>query len=272
MKLLILFILILPFCLNAQENNQTSEPLRVLFIGNSYTGWHNLPEIVAQFAQAKGKRLYYEMVIPGGRNFERHWKEGEALKKIYQNKWDAVVFQNQSYEPVGDPEKMHKYGKRLADAVAETDARVYYFLTWAYAKERGWMKDAPEAKEKFKKMQEHLNESYFALAEETNGEIIPVGMAWEIVRTDNPETKLHHDDGSHPSQLGAYLSGLVMYAALFDDQAHSMPETVMPYFSPRDRDKWGDNITVTPERRAIFEKAAMQAIKAAQARQGAPTD
>lgn len=259
LKLLVLLLLVCP----AVAFGQGGEPLKVLFIGNSYTNYHNLPEIVAQMAHAKGRRLFYEMIVPGGRNFERHWKEGKALSAISQKDWDIVMFQNQSFEPVGDPENMYDYGKRFAEAVAETDAQLYFYLTWAYANEGAFKKRKPKEGIQFKDMQDRLNQSYFGLAAEVGGKVSPVGIAWGIVRREHPDMALHMGDGSHPNQRGAYLSGLVMYAVLFDAPPETMPETLYPYFHEWGKSLWGQELKVTTEERKILEAAAKRAIQVA---------
>ena len=48
-----------------------AEELRVLFIGNSYTAVHCVPEIVRIMAESKGHKLEYEQHTPGGRTFQQ---------------------------------------------------------------------------------------------------------------------------------------------------------------------------------------------------------
>ena len=158
---------------------------------------------------------------------------------------------------------MVEYGIRLANAAEEVGAKPVYFLTWAYENARKWMSDNPEALTKFEKMQQHLNDSYFRLAVDTDGVVCPIGIAWSIIREKHPEIKLHREDGSHPSKMGAYLSALVMYATLFDEEPEDMPETLYPYLTSKDRDRWGTEIKVTSEQRQLFESAARDAIRIA---------
>jgi len=252
--------LLLMFISSILTGNNT-EPLRVLFIGNSYTGFHNLPEIVAQIANSKNRRLYYETVAPGGRNFESHWKEGNALTKIYKNKWDMVVFQNLSFEPLIDPDNMNEFGTRFAKAVNETDAKIFYYLTWTYESELERLKDKAWFSEKYGQMQKHINNAYFNLAVEVGAEVCPIGIAWEIVRNENPQVKLYDEDGSHPSKLGAYLSGLVMFSVLFKEELTDAPQVLYPYLDPESREKWGKEISVSTEERILFESVTKRAIK-----------
>ncbi len=240
---------------------QDVRPLKTLFIGNSYTNYHNLPELVAQMAHSKGKRLYYEMIVPGGRTFERHWEEGNAQRAIAEKDWDVVMFQNQSFEPLSDPDNMRRFAQQFADEVRKTNARMFFYLTMAYSSEALFNERGAGLELQYEDMQKHLNRAYIGLAKELKAEVSPVGLAWGIVRNEHPELSLHANDGSHPNHRGAYLSALVMYAALFDDEPTGMPTTLYPHFHNWRTPGWGSELSVTEAERAIFEKAATRAIE-----------
>ena len=44
--------------------------------------------------------------------------------------------------------------------------------------------------------------------------LVPVGPAWQSVKTVHPEIKLYADDGIHPSPEGVYLSACVFYSTI----------------------------------------------------------
>jgi len=45
--------------------------------------------------------------------------------------------------------------------------------------------------------------------------VVPVGLAFELSRRDNPAIDLYWDDHKHPSLAGTYLAACVFYAALY---------------------------------------------------------
>lgn len=204
-----------------------SETLRVLFIGNSYTFVHGVPEILKQMAEAKGHELEYEQQTPGGRTFQQHWEEGKAVEKIKAGHFDVVVFQNQSFEPVGDAENMMRYGKLLAAEADKTGSKKVYYLTPSYKEPIGWMKkNSKQAKRGmalFPEMHERLVKSYSTLARETKGQVAPVGIAWKLAYESVPDIELHQSDHSHAAPAGAYLTALVFYSTLYNDQPIGMP-------------------------------------------------
>jgi hypothetical protein len=234
-------------------SDATVKPLRVLFIGNSYTFWHNLPEIVAQMAHSQGKRLYYETSVQGGWDFQDHWEAGDALQLITENRWDVIVLQNHSFGGVGGVEAMMDYGQRFGEAIAATEAEVLLYVTWAYAEPLEWVQKSPEALALYTDMQAHVVKSYTALAEAIGGTLCPVGPAWEAFRAANPEIPLHHTDHTHPSPLGAYLSGLMFTTLLFGETPRDMPGTLYPYFTESERSTWGEVLVVEEEVRRKME-------------------
>jgi len=40
--------------------------MKVLFIGNSFTARNNIPELIAQLAESRGKRLQHRLISAGG--------------------------------------------------------------------------------------------------------------------------------------------------------------------------------------------------------------
>ena len=88
-------------------------PLKVLFIGNSYTSFNDLPGLVAALADAGGQKIEVGRHTRGGCTFERHVMKEGALKKIAAEPWDVVVLQEQSMRPVADVKKMHQYARTL---------------------------------------------------------------------------------------------------------------------------------------------------------------
>ena len=59
-------------------DKEASQSLNDLFIGNSFTGRHNLSQVVKQLAEAGQPGLKFEVttVIYGGRTLKDHWRLG----------------------------------------------------------------------------------------------------------------------------------------------------------------------------------------------------
>src|SRR5262245_46359593 len=71
------------------------KPLRVLFVGNSYTYENNLPFVFKALADPL-RRVEVSMVAAGGATLRRHIDAGKVLKTIGSGDFDVIVAQEQS--------------------------------------------------------------------------------------------------------------------------------------------------------------------------------
>ena len=111
---------------------QAPDEIHVLFIGNSFTYYHDLPKMVAELAKAGGQRpVDYERETPGGCTFAKHWKDGKALAKIQSRKWDYVVLQDHSQAAFCNETSMFEYGKKLDAEIKKQGAKTILYMTWA---------------------------------------------------------------------------------------------------------------------------------------------
>ena len=100
------------------------EPLKVLFIGNSYTYVNDLPALVVALADAAGgRKIETDQQLPGGCTLEGHVKGKKAIEKIRERKWDVVVLQGHSLESILNRESMQKYARILDAEIKKQGAR-----------------------------------------------------------------------------------------------------------------------------------------------------
>ena len=82
---LLLIVLFFPIITFSQQTKE------VLFVGNSYTFYNNLPQLVADIALSLGDTLIHDSSTPGGATFNAHSSNSQTLSKISQQQWDYVV-------------------------------------------------------------------------------------------------------------------------------------------------------------------------------------
>lgn len=202
------------------DSQEKPRSLHILFIGNSYTYFNNLPEILTKLAQAGNQGdVETKMVAPGGWRLKDHWEKGESLKALHQSKWDIVVLQEQSTLGVnyyvdgkiriaGD-QVFKPYAEKWASEIRRVGATPMLYLTWA-------RKATPED-------QAALSYAYMRAAKDAGAQVAPVGIAWEQVREQQPLLELFYADGSHPSAAGTYLAACTFYAAIFHRSPAGLP-------------------------------------------------
>ncbi len=209
---IVLCILFLSNGLLAQEKT----PLKVLFVGNSYTYFWNLPQQVQAMASAKGYDISTRQSTAGGVNWGQHWRGEKGLNTralIEAGGWNIVVLQNHSTSTIERQDSFMIYGKKFAELVESIGAKPMLYMSWARA---------------FNPlMQEQITAGYQALAKEIDAPIVPVGAAWEMARTLRPDLQLFDPDGSHPSPIGTYLAACTFFRALTGESPQGLPERLV---------------------------------------------
>ncbi len=185
------------------QNTQSSssQQLRVLFIGNSFTYVNDLPRLTARLAANESRPLETRMVTGGGASLQSHWDDGQALAAIKGARWDYVVLQEQSALPVKNPKVMHAHARLFDAEIRKVGAKTVFYLTWA-------REDNPEK-------QAAITEAYMSIAGELGALVAPVGLAWQRALKDKPELRLHHGDKLHASPTGTYMAACVFYAVFY---------------------------------------------------------
>ena len=246
-KLLFLVtMLLVPSCATAQAGDL---PMKVLFIGNSYTSVNDLPSLLSALADAAGgQKIETEQHVVGGWTFEQHVKDKKAIEKIREKKWDVVILQENSLQPILNRESMRRYARILHEEISKQGAKTVFYLTWArqhipqmqegadpatspdYARAMYQIAGAAQAGDFNLWCQQHqrglaggLDGAYFDIAKELNATVAPVGMSWKRALAVHPALVLHQPDQSHPTPTGSYLAACVFYATLCDKSPVGLP-------------------------------------------------
>lgn len=204
--------LLVSFCGPLLGQSQ-ADTIDVLFVGNSYIYYNNLPALVEGISLAMdGPVLRTAAHTHGGRTLQGHIEDGHVPPLLENGPpvgghWDWVVLQEQStlgtaYDRdrglLGSPEAFHSATRALVSKVREVGARPALYMTWA--------------KERFPEQADVLSDAYNAIGRELSVDVAKVGEAWALVRQRRPEFALHVADGSHPNPAGSYLAACVFYA------------------------------------------------------------
>ncbi len=197
---------------------QTKE---VLFLGNSYTGVNNLPQLVADVALSTGDTLIHDKNTPGGYTFEAHATNATTLDKISQGNWDFVVLQEQSQRPsfpIGQVmEEVYPYAEQLDSLInaANPCAETIFYMTWGRKNgDQGNCAAWPPVCT-YQGMDSLLNLRYRTMAEDNHALVSPVGALWNYIRFTYPDIELYAADESHPSLAGSYAAACSFYSVIF---------------------------------------------------------
>jgi hypothetical protein len=185
--------------------------LKVLFIGNSHTYLHYMPQMLVHLVQDedRGFDLEVDQSTGEGASLQWHWHNESTRKKISSREWDYIVLQDRSGGPLEEFESFQKHARLLNAEIQNAGATTIMYMTWANL-------SRPET-------QTLLTEAYRRMAVELGAELAPVGLAWRNVIEAFPGIELHHKDGRHASPAGAYLTACVFFTVLTGTSPEGLP-------------------------------------------------
>jgi hypothetical protein len=210
-------------------NGQT-DTLKVLFIGNSYTYYNEMPSIFTYLAQSADRPVVTGQSTPGGYTLEQHTQNATTISLINQGIWHYVVLQEQSQIPTIEYwryNSMYPAARYLDSLIVEHNESTAFFMTWG--RKYGGMQNyngysSPDFRDFFH-MQETLRSAYTEIANELSATLCPVGMAWAQAKRIDSLVDLWESDNSHPTLKGSYLTACVFYCVFFDTSPVGLPYT-----------------------------------------------
>ncbi|MBN2582963.1 MAG: hypothetical protein JXL80_07840 [Planctomycetes bacterium] len=203
--------------------------MNVLFIGNSFTFFNDLPATIAALCASRGVAFEFGKYLRGGAGMETHWLDnlgiaegrhmfclelaedrvGKLDEALAERKWDWVVLQGHSRDTLLTPEDFVDYGRRLHEAARKIGARTMLYQTFAHQTQ-------PEN-------QPAISAGYVRLAADLGAELAPVGEAWAAAFEARPGLVLHHPDQLHPNDKGSYLAACVFFAKFTGQDPTGLP-------------------------------------------------
>lgn len=196
--------------------------MRILFLGNSFTFFHDMPVMVQHLTGWETKA-----VTRGGAYLRQFLDPADALNlemeaTLERENWDYVVIQEQSFNAVGREDDFRESCKKLCEKIHNTGAVPVFYASWAYR----------EGSEKLNKtgysyaaMAQSLETAYEKAARENHGRMANVGAAFTRFRNDYP---VYEGDDYHPSVYGSYLAACLICQAIAPgcSLAHWAPESM----------------------------------------------
>ena len=261
-----------------EAKSPDKKPLRILFVGNSYTYVNMLQRLIPALIESQGRKVEIGEFLAGGRSLKSQWtdnlgtapapapadekapKDEKAekaakdaagrkgqLDKLLNEKgpWNFVVLQGQSRDPLdGEKWEFHKYAGLFVEKIrkAQPDAKIIFYLTWA-------RQHLPEE-------QATITKAYLEVARQHNTLVAPVGEAWKEAFAARKDLVLHASDKSHPNPMGTYLAGCVFYATITGKTPVGLPAKIEGL-------KSGSGLTfdLKPEDAKFFQEIAWKTVE-----------
>jgi len=258
-----ILLIILTFLTLSCNSQNSTEELNVLFIGNSLTFYHEMPQMVQKMLNETNPNIkIHQSTFPGmflgwhldktivTRDEERinvrAKTEGEITdteKKLSERKWDIIILQEGTIRVIIPESRnlvVNASIKEIKKYVNNPDCRFILFNTWAskteYPKQycypgklidKSLSKDEKYCSEQIKNLEQHnlvVNAAYQNLADNNKMEKSNNGNLFYKTRIKHPEIELF-DDSFHPSIYGSFLNACEFYQILSNKKAVELKYT-----------------------------------------------
>lgn len=193
---------------------------RILFVGNSYTFYNNLPGTFINIVQTMGHKSEVFELAQDYYSLEKYAdtenEVGALLDKTVTGKqWDFVVLQENSSVAMSDSveETMYPYARILDEKVKSAGGQTAFLMTWA---PKNGSRDGFK-KQSMEQLQSVMAENYIEISDELDGLLIPAGIGFMRCMEQYPDIELWAPDGYHPSVAGTYLAACTIYATVYQE-------------------------------------------------------
>ncbi|MBO4366480.1 MAG: SGNH/GDSL hydrolase family protein [Clostridia bacterium] len=188
--------------------------MRILFIGNSYTYFNDLPDVFRKICLENGIEAEVDAVTAGGYTLAHFVSETnpygiQVREKCKSGPYDYAVIQEQSTRPAVSPKTFYKYLRLLLPTVRASGALPVLYETWGRA-------DGADVLVKHhwthEQMQAKLRAAYEAAGAEHG---IPVAHAGDrFSEAYRAGVNVFDPDGSHPSPAGTEIAAREIFQTI----------------------------------------------------------
>lgn len=209
--------------------------MKILFIGNSYTYYNDMPTLFSRLCGCNGKQAQVFSVTKGGRKLHENLDSADQTTReleavVQQNHMDVIILQEHSTLPLLDFERFSANISGLMKKLGS--ARYVLYQTWgrkagsSFLTEQGLSTRTMAAK---------LQEAYAKVADRVGADRAPVGLCFLAVSENHPNIDLYDPDLTHPSYGGSCLSAMTHYRTIFgetptDLSCFDLPEEIKQVF------------------------------------------
>ncbi|WP_412070524.1 SGNH/GDSL hydrolase family protein [Rubrivirga sp. IMCC43871] len=196
-------------CSAGPVDRPPADDVGVLFVGNSLTYTHDLPEMVkALVPTLDGVPVRVGAIALPNVSLEDHWGRGDVQAELASGAWDVVVMQQgPSSLPQNQAHLAYWAGEFAALARSEGVQPALLGV---------WPPEGSEA------VVDAVITAYANAAAQAEADLFPAGAAWKAARAADTADP-YGPDRFHPSPAGSYLAALTVAGGLTDASTVGLP-------------------------------------------------
>lgn len=197
---------------------------KVLFIGNSFMSFNDLPTLFSQLAQGSGEHVVIASRIPGGASVGdtiqgtfAHMYNPDVYSLIKSDDWDYLFLQDKQGRFAMSRGIFPGDSKVIEGHIKIRDSLLFYHpcahMIWfaGFGPKNGYPPYSPTGVG----LIDSIYQNYKYLKDSIGHVIVPIGPAYLRILAGYPSIDLWGPDGEHPSLKGSLLIASVLYATVF---------------------------------------------------------
>ncbi len=194
-----------------------SKTYKILFIGNSYTYYNNMPaRYFGEIMKAAGYKVKVISLTKGAwtllKSSDSQDELGSKVDSMLKSQgFDFVVLQEQSMTPALNAEAFYTGVRRLDKKIRENGATPVLYATWGRKQGSGDLTDYGLTAET---MTWKLAAAYETMGQTLDIPVAHVGLAFWDVTENQQSINLYDPDLSHPGTAGSYLAAMTIFARI----------------------------------------------------------
>ncbi len=191
--------------------------MNILFIGNSYTYYNDMPSLFEKLANSNQKNITVWSVTEGGRKLISFADPADSVTAaldtlLTEQKFDTCFIQEQSILPASD---YNRFISGLDCVISKLRNRADHITLYATWGRKSGSADLTQRNWTTESMTALLSDAYRNAANLYDACVSPVGSNFLYVTQTHPEIDLYDEDCSHPSYQGSCLAALTHYYTVF---------------------------------------------------------
>lgn len=173
----------------------------LLFVGNSLTYTNDLPQLLVNIAQAKGRKIQAETLALPNYALSDHQADGRVQQMIASKRYKYVIVQQGPSSQAEGRAMLMETAPKLKELCDANNAQLAFFMVWpAYANYNNF---------------DGVISNYTEAATITNSILCPAGTMWKEYIDRTGDLSYYGPDLFHPSLKGSQVAAEAIYHSIF---------------------------------------------------------
>ena len=178
---------------------------RILFIGNSFTFYWNLPSLVEKMSIERGLNWDISHFTVPAATLKILWNNPDLKSILESETFDHVIIQEHSTNILTNANGNSEFYFGQITSLIPDSTQIHFFSTWMYPSMEQYNINNEEYP---------IEETIKQIIEGTTTKIIPIGRAFKLFQSKYPQFNLLMEDDKHPNPNGSYLASCVIFSHL----------------------------------------------------------